>query len=136
MRLGWVHFTCRFQAQGWVPFARRLPGRPIRSTGDMPVWYTGRPCERTKRSHISHCVFDSRWEASEAFELERNEHVVAWAKNEHLGFEILYTYKGVVQKYRPDFLIRLTNGLMLVLEVKGKDTHQDRAKREFLDEWV
>jgi len=111
-------------------------GHPIRSTGEMPVWYTGRPCERTKRSHINHCVFDSRWEASEAFELDRNKHVVAWAKNDHLGFEILYTCTGVIQKFRPDFLIRLVNGLMLVLEVKGKDTRQDRTKREFLDEWV
>jgi type III restriction enzyme len=110
--------------------------RPMRGTADMPVWYTGRPCEQTKRSHISHCVFDSRWEASEAFELDRNKNVTAWAKNEHLGFEILYTYKGVVSKYRPDFLVRLVNGLMLILEVKGQDSPKDRTKREFLDEWV
>src|SRR5262249_24077091 len=25
MRLGWVHFTRRSRAHGWVPFARRLP---------------------------------------------------------------------------------------------------------------
>ncbi|MFO0965932.1 MAG: DEAD/DEAH box helicase family protein [Gemmataceae bacterium] len=110
--------------------------RPIRSTGDMPIWYTGRPCERTKRSHINVCVFDSRWEASEAFELDRNKRVAAWAKNDHLGFEILYTYKGVVMKYRPDFLVRLVNGLMLILEVKGQDSPQDKAKRAFADEWV
>ena len=63
-------------------------------------------------------------------------HVAAWVKNDHLGFEVLYVYKGVVRKYRPDFLIRLANGTMLVLEVKGQDTQQDQAKREFLDEWV
>jgi hypothetical protein len=28
-------------------------------------------------------------------------------------------FKGVVKKYRPDFLIRLKSGKMLVLEVKG-----------------
>jgi len=110
--------------------------KPIRATGDMRTWYTGKPCEVTQRSHISHCVFDSTWEASEAFELERNPHVAAWVKNDHLGFEILYTYKGVVKKYRPDFLIRLTSGTMLVLEVKGQDSQQNRTKREFLDEWV
>jgi type III restriction enzyme len=110
--------------------------RPIRTTADMPIWYTGRPCEKTKRSHISHAVFDSRWEASEAFELDRNKNVAAWAKNDHLGFEILYTFKGVVHKYRPDFLIRLVNDVMLVLEVKGRDSPEDRTKREFLAEWV
>ena len=57
-------------------------------------------------------------------------------KNDHLGFEIMYVHKGVVKKYRPDFLIRLTTGKMLVLEVKGQDTQQNRTKREFLDEWV
>ena len=110
--------------------------RPIRSTGDMRTWYTSRPREYVKRSHINCCVFDTTWEASEAFELDRNKHVDAWAKNDHLGFEIAYIFKGVVRKYRPDFLIRLTNGDYLVLETKGQDTQQDRTKREFLDEWV
>lgn len=110
--------------------------KPIRSTGDMRTWYTGKPCERTKKSHINFCVFDSRWEASEAFELDRNPNVEAWVKNGHLGFEILYVFKGVVQKYWPDFIIRLKNGNYLVLETKGQDTQQDRTKREFLDEWV
>ncbi len=109
---------------------------PIRATGDMRTWYTGRPCEYTKKSHINCCVFDSTWEASEAFQLDRSDCVAAWAKNDHLGFEILYTYRGVIRKYRPDFLIRLANGSFLVLETKGQDTEQDRAKRTFLDEWV
>ncbi len=110
--------------------------RPIRSTGDMQPWFTRRPCEPAVRSHINLCVFDSRWEASEAFELDRNSNVAAWVKNDHLGFEILYVFKGVVLKYRPDYLIRLTSGKMLVVEVKGLDSQQDKTKREFLSEWV
>ena len=109
---------------------------PIRSTGDMGTWYTGKPCEYTVKSHINFCVFDSAWEASEAFELDHNPAVAAWVKNDHLGFEVLYVYRGVVRKYRPDFLIRLRSGDMLVLEVKGQDSDQDRTKRRFLDEWV
>ena len=109
---------------------------PIRSTGDMGTWYTGKPCEYTKRSHINFCVYDSTWEATEAFELDNNPEVVAWAKNDHLGFEVFYTHNGVVRKYRPDFLIHLSSGEMLVLETKGKDTNQDRTKRRFLAEWV
>lgn len=110
--------------------------RPIRSTSDMGTWYTGKPCEHTKRSHINFCVYDSTWEATESFELDRNPGVAAWVKNDHLGFEILYVYRGVVRKYRPDFLIRLTAGEYLVLETKGQDTEQDQVKRRFLDEWV
>jgi type III restriction enzyme len=110
--------------------------RPIRSTADMPTWFTRRPNELTKRSHINRCVYASTWEASEAFELDRNDGVAAWAKNDHLGFEVLYVFDGVVRKFRPDFLIRLTNGKLLVLEIKGEDTQQSRTKRRFLDEWV
>lgn len=110
--------------------------KPILSTGDMRPWYTGKPCEHTKRSHVNFCVFDSTWEASEAYELDHNKHVSAWVKNDHLGFEILYVFKGVVRKYRPDFLIRLVDGAMFVLEVKGQDSQENKTKRAFLDEWV
>jgi type III restriction enzyme len=109
---------------------------PIRSTGDMRPWFTGKPSEKGKRSHINECVYDSTWEASEASELDRNPNVVAWAKNDHLGFEVHYIFQGTVHKYRPDFLIRLTNGRMLVLEVKGQDSQENNTKRGFLAEWV
>ena len=110
--------------------------RPIRSTGDMVTWYTGRPCDRTARSHINFCVHDSTWEASEAYALDHSPLVDAWVKNDHLGFEVFYVHAGVVHKYRPDFLIRLGTGDMLVLEVKGRERDRDHTKRRFLDEWV
>ncbi len=109
---------------------------PIRSTGDMRTWYTGKPCERTRKSHINVCVYDSAWEASDAFVLDNSDEVAAWVKNDHLGFDILYVYGGVVRKYRPDFLVRLKNGDMLILETKGQDTEQDRVKRRYLEEWT
>lgn len=115
------------------------PVHPIRSTGDMRSWYTGKPCDYTRKSHINCCVFDSTWEASEAYELdrERNDHIVdAWVKNDHLGFEILYIFDGVVRKYRPDFIVRLKNGNFLILETKGQSTRQDEAKWGFLDQWI
>ena len=110
--------------------------RPIRSTGDMVTWYTGRPCERTVHSHINFCVHDSTWEASEAYALDHSPLVAAWVKNDHLGFEVFYVHSGIVRKYRPDFLIRLKSGGMLVLEVKGRERDQDRTKRRFLKEWI
>ena len=102
----------------------------------MGTWYTGKPCASSKRSHINVCVYDSAWEATEAFALDHHPAVEAWAKNDHLGFEVLYVYRGVVRKYRPDFLLRLHSGTSLVLEIKGRDTEQDRTKRRFLDQWV
>ena len=107
----------------------------VRSTADMQTWYTGKACWPTKKSQISHVVLDSGWENTSSYVLERNEHVTAYAKNDHLGFDIVYTYAGMVRKYIPDFLIKLDNGKMLVLEIKGKDSEQNRAKREALAEW-
>ncbi len=111
-------------------------GHPIRSTGDMRPWGTGKPCEWTKKSHINYCVFDSPWESSDSFQLDNNEAVAAWVKNDHLGFDVLYIYNGVVRRYRPDFLIRLANGDFLVLETKGQQTNADDAKHEYMKEWV
>ena len=102
----------------------------------MLPWDTGKPCEHTARSHVNLCVYDSAWEASEAYALDRSPLVDAWVKNDHLGFEVFYVHGGVVRKYRPDFLIRLTSGALLVLEVKGKERAQDRTKRGFLAEWA
>ncbi|MDE2149815.1 MAG: DEAD/DEAH box helicase family protein [Gammaproteobacteria bacterium] len=110
--------------------------RPIRSTGDMQRWFTGKPCGATARSHINYCVYDSTWEAGEAFALDCHPAVAAWAKNDHLGFEILYIHRGVVHKYRPDFIVKLVNGTCVVLETKGQDDAQSRAKRRFLGEWI
>ena len=102
----------------------------------MLPWYTGKACEHTRRSHINLAVFDSRWEASEAFELDRSPNVAAWVKNDHLGFEITYSFRGIIRKFRPDYLVRLANGKTLVLEVKGQDNQEQQTKREFLGEWV
>jgi type III restriction enzyme len=110
--------------------------KPIRSTGDMLPWFTGKPCEVAKRSHINFVVLDSTWESNAAKELDSNVEVSAWAKNDHLGFEVTYIFDGTFHKFRPDYLIRLTNGVNLVLEVKGQDTPQDKAKRDYLSEWV
>lgn len=112
------------------------PIHPIRSTGDMRSWYTGKPCEYTQKSHINCCVFDSTWEASQAFELDRNFNVEAWVKNDHLGFEIFYIFEGAVHKYRPDFIIRLRTGSFLILETKGKYTVKDEVLTSSLKQWI
>jgi type III restriction enzyme len=110
--------------------------RPIRSTADMLPWFSGKPVVAATRSHINLCVVDSTWEAQAAYELDHNASVAAWAKNDHLGFEIAYIFAGVFHKYRPDLLVRLATGTNLVVELKGQNTPQDQTKRRYLDEWV
>jgi type III restriction enzyme len=110
--------------------------KPIRSTGDMRAWYTSKPCEYAYKSHINFCVYDSTWEATESYILDKSKNVDAWVKNDHLGFEITYNYQGVSRKYWPDFIVKLSNGVQLILETKGKDDDQNKVKRYFLDDWV
>ncbi|MCA9293217.1 MAG: DEAD/DEAH box helicase family protein [Phycisphaerales bacterium] len=113
--------------------------QPVRCTGDMPAWYTSKPCELTRRSHINFCVYDSTWEAYHASRLDSDDYdgiVQAWAKNDHLGFEVWYQFRGARKRFRPDFLVRLVDGTMLVLETKGQDNDENRAKRRALNEWI
>jgi type III restriction enzyme len=81
-------------------------------------------------------VADSAWEQYAANVLESSSLVTAYAKNDHLGFQVYYLWNGARRRYIPDFLIRLANGKTLVLEIKGEDSDQDKAKRSALDAWV
>lgn len=109
---------------------------PIGSTRLMRTWYSTKPCLEAIKSQISHVVADSTWEAYTASVLEKRGEVASYAKNDHLGFNIYYLWRGSKRKYVPDFLIRLANGKQLVLEIKGEDSEQNRAKRMALDAWI
>lgn len=79
---------------------------------------------------------DRAWEQHAANVLELSERVATYAKNDHPGFQLHYLWNGVRRRYLPDFLIRLDNGKTLILEIKGEDSEQNRAKRAALAIWV
>jgi type III restriction enzyme len=68
--------------------------------------------------------------------LDRSEDVTAWVKNDHLNFEIRYLFDGGEHKYRPDFLVKLINDEILVIETKGEEDQKDEVKRKAMREWV
>ena len=68
--------------------------------------------------------------------MREEPHVAAWVKNDHLDFKVRYLYRGSSRNFYPDYLIRLTNGKILVLEVKGQDNDQNRAKRIAMELWI
>ncbi|MEX0958905.1 MAG: DEAD/DEAH box helicase family protein [Burkholderiales bacterium] len=109
---------------------------PIGSTRNMRTWYTTKVCHPTQKSQISHMIADSAWEQYAANVFETSELVVAYAKNDHLGFQIYYLWNGARRRFVPDFLVRLANGKTLILEIKGEDSEQNRAKRAALNAWV
>jgi type III restriction enzyme len=110
--------------------------KPFGTTAEVD-FKTTRRCQPTQKSHINQVVLDTlTWEASAAFYLERSKHVVCYARNEQMGFTIPYEYDGIGHAYEPDFLIRLADRRMLILEVKGYETDQEKAKHQAARRWV
>jgi type III restriction enzyme len=87
-----------------------------------------------ERSHVSHVVLDSGWEGIMAGRLEEMDEVLAYVKNQGLGFEIPYVLDGDRRAYVPDFLVRIDDGrgpqdpLNLVVEVSGA-ARRDKAEK-------
>jgi type III restriction enzyme len=121
------------------------PYNPTGSTRHVN-FITSKECWKTgtqpPRSQISHVVKDSSWEVALAQALEGHPRVLAYAKNQALGFEIPYLDGGAMRRYLPDFLVRLDAGaraepLNLVLEMKGQRDESDKAKAQTARElWV
>jgi type III restriction enzyme len=61
--------------------------------------------------------------------------VQAFVKNQSLGFAIPYLHDGGMHNYVPDFIVRLDNGVHLVLETKGHDPLEN-VKRQAAERWV
>ena len=76
-----------------------------------------------RRCHINWVVCDSDWEAEFCRVAERHPRVRAYVKNQGLGLEIPYLYKGLPRQYIPDFIVQIDDGqpdwLNLVVEIKG-----------------
>ena len=106
------------------------------STSEIQEWWTKKPTAIFKKTHLNQCVVDSPWEYTHARELDKNKKVLAWAKNDHLGFNIDYIdEKGRMRNYTPDFIIKLPNGKYLILEVKGIKKKRDILKWDFMKNW-
>jgi type III restriction enzyme len=110
--------------------------RPVADTSIVD-FKTVKPCFATRKSHINQVAADTNsWEQAAAFALEASDHVVAYARNEQLDCVIPWEYHGQARGYLPDFLVRLTDGRTLVLEIKGRETNEDHAKHEAARRWV
>jgi len=113
--------------------------KPIGTTSEVD-FKTTRPCFVTTYSHINLVAADTaKWEQSAAFRLEQavvQGHVRYYARNDQLGLVIPYDFMGISHHYQPDFLARLANDVTLVLEIKGRETEEDRAKHEAAKRWT
>lgn len=110
--------------------------KPIGTSADVD-FITTRPCRATRKSHVNQVVLDTKtWEASVTFRLEASGAVASYVRNDHLGLLIPYEFQSVDHAYQPDFIVRLTSGLNILLEVKGFEDAQTAAKHHAARRWV
>ena len=95
------------------------------------------------KSHVNYVICDSDWEAEFARVAEQHPRVLAYVKNQSLGFEVPYTDGATARKYLPDFIVKIDDGhgpddpLHLVVEVKGFRKGDAQLKAETMKtRWV
>lgn len=99
---------------------------------------------RPDKCHINRVVGDTKsWEQKLAQTLEDTDEVICYAKNDHVGFTIPYTFNGQEENYRPDFVTRINDGhglqdpLNLILEVTGARDEKKATKVSTAEDlWV
>jgi type III restriction enzyme len=111
--------------------------QPIGSTDGLNFNSPKDKCVPAVRSHLSHAVVDSGLERKICAVLDAEDSPIeAWVKNHRLYLEIPYLYFGITHRYRPDFVVRLTSGLTVLLEGKGDPDEKDDAKATAARRWV
>lgn len=95
------------------------------------------------KCHVNWAVLDSDWEGEFCRVAESHPKVVAYVKNQGLGFEVPYRYGSEVRKYIPDFIVLVDDGrgpddlLHLVVEIKGYRREDAKEKKLTMETyWV
>jgi type III restriction enzyme len=120
-------------AERLLPVINRFT--PWGSSADVN-FTTVRQCYPTQKSHIDQVVLDTiQWEQSVAHQLEGSDAVFHYVRNDHLEFSIPYEFMGVSHSFFPDFIVKLMNGVNLIMEVKGQVDEKEKAKFEAAKRW-
>jgi type III restriction enzyme len=92
-------------------------------------------CTLTQKSQINQVAAHSTWESEAAARLDGCPEVCCYARNECLNLTIPYDYEQIRQMYEPDFIVRMIDDTMVILEIKGQETERDRAKYQAARRW-
>ena len=128
------------ESRGEPPLLPRLNRyRRSGSTGSVH-FKTVKPVQATVMSHLNYVACDTgSWEQAAAFQFERlakDGLVRCYARNDRLEFNIPYELYGNPRAYEPDFIARLTNGVNVVVEVKGRPDPDADAKHQAAKRWI
>ena len=90
-----------------------------------------------KKSVFNRIIGDSRFELEFANFLEQCTDVAAYAKNFlAVYFKLDYvTPAGDISNYYPDFIVKLTDGRIIIVETKGQVGHEVSSKMARLKQW-
>ena len=90
-----------------------------------------------KKSVFNKIVGDSRFELNFASFLENCEDIISYAKNYHsVNFNIDYQdTMGDIKSYYPDFLVKVSEKEIAIVETKGREDSNDIQKINRLEQW-
>jgi type III restriction enzyme len=112
--------------------------KPIGTTAGVD-FKTVRPCVMTNKSHVNQVVADTNsWEQQAVVQMEMCDAVKFYVRNEDQDSLVLipYEYFDISKHYKPDFMVRLINDMTVLLEIKGFEDNEDKAKHEAAKQWV
>ncbi len=93
----------------------------------------------SRKSHINWAILDSDWEGELCRVAEANPKVLAYVKNQGLGFEVPYRFGSTMRRYLPDFILLVDDGhgkddpLRLIVEIKGYRGEDAKEKKLTMD---
>ena len=116
---------------------------PMGSTTDVDFHTSKTNRWRTDaaKCHINWAICDSNWEAEFCRIVESHPRVLAYVKNQGMGFSVPYRMGGTMHRYVPDFIVRIDDGgddlVNLVVEIKGLRGEDAKIKAETMrTSWV
>ena len=115
--------------------------QPFTTTSNVN-YQTTRPVADLVKSHLNRVVLRSNWEKRAVEVMERVDCVECFAPNDDkIGLIVPYEYESQRHSYQPDFVVRLQNKKMVMLEVKGiagriHNEDQVLAKNAAAKKWV
>ena len=95
------------------------------------------------KAHLNYHVLDSTWEGAFCRVAEAHPKVLAYVKNQNMGFEVPYRHLAENKRYIPDFILLVDDGhgsddpLHLIVEIKGFRGEDVKDKQAFTETyWV
>jgi type III restriction enzyme len=96
-----------------------------------------------RKCQVNWAILDSDWEGEFCRVAEAHPQVLAYVKNQGLGFEVPYRFGSTMRRYLPDFIVLVDDGqgkddpLHLVVEIKGYRGEDAKEKKLTMDSyWI